>query len=98
MIHEYIYPLMVWWSGYAATGGILDGIFILLNKGFRRAIIQTDNFKVAQILSDLGLEDLGITVLKRTQCIMSLNWKSTLQVFDEVPKEILDLLQEDKDN
>ncbi|MBA0612958.1 hypothetical protein Godav_013489, partial [Gossypium davidsonii] len=77
---------------------ILDGIFILLNNGFRRAIIQTKNFKVAQILSDLGLEDLGITGLRRTQCIMSLNWKSTLQVFDEVPKEILDLLQEDKDN
>ncbi|KAH1047068.1 hypothetical protein J1N35_037852 [Gossypium stocksii] len=29
---------------------------------------------------------------------MSLSWKSNLQVTDEAPKEILDLLQVDKDN
>ncbi|KAK5793476.1 hypothetical protein PVK06_034625 [Gossypium arboreum] len=29
---------------------------------------------------------------------LSLNWKSRLQVFNEAPKEIIDLLQEDKDN
>ncbi|MBA0732595.1 hypothetical protein Gogos_016671, partial [Gossypium gossypioides] len=59
-------------SGYAATRGvsIIDGILILLNKGYRRAIILTDNLKVAQILSDLDLEDSEITVLRRTERIM----------------------------
>ncbi|MBA0755514.1 hypothetical protein Gogos_005601, partial [Gossypium gossypioides] len=59
-------------SGYATTGGvgILDGILILLNKGYRRVIILTDNLGVVQILSDLNLKDSGITVLRRTHCIM----------------------------
>ncbi|MBA0684344.1 hypothetical protein Goari_025936 [Gossypium aridum] len=101
----------------AEVWGILDGIFILLNKGYRRVIILTDNLEIVQILSDLDLEDSGITVLRNTECIMraegmwkikhiprnqnlvaarlaklSMNWKSSLQVFNEAPKEIIDLL------
>ncbi|MBA0805312.1 hypothetical protein Gohar_004836, partial [Gossypium harknessii] len=107
----------------AEVWSILDGILLLLNKGYRRAIIITDNLKVAHNLADLDLEDSGITVLRRTQRIMrlkgewkvkhisrnqnlvanrlaklSLSWKSSLQVINEAPKEIIDLLQVDKVN
>ncbi|MBA0646241.1 hypothetical protein Goklo_014219 [Gossypium klotzschianum] len=54
----------------AEVWGILDGILILLNKGYRRAIIQNDNLEVVQALTDVRLEDLGIIVLRRTQRIM----------------------------
>ncbi|KAK5787210.1 hypothetical protein PVK06_041863 [Gossypium arboreum] len=59
-------------TSYAAIGGviILDGILILLNKVYRRTIIQTDNLEVAQVLTDLGLEGPGIIVLRRTQRVM----------------------------
>ncbi|MBA0730871.1 hypothetical protein Golax_025608 [Gossypium laxum] len=106
-------------TGNAAVGewGILDGLLLLLDKGYERAIILIDNLEVIQALSDLGLENPCITVLKRTQCMMraegqwkirymskehnlatdrlaklSLVWKSSLQVFEETPKEILELL------
>ncbi|KAH1064184.1 hypothetical protein J1N35_029171 [Gossypium stocksii] len=59
----------------AEVWSILDGILILLNKGYRRAIIQTDNLEVAQNLTNLSLEDSGITVLKRTQRIMKIEGK-----------------------
>ncbi|KAH1131744.1 hypothetical protein J1N35_003122 [Gossypium stocksii] len=61
----------------AEIWSILDGILILLNKGHRRAIILTNNLEVAQILSDLNLEDSGITVLRRAQRIMKTEgtWK-----------------------
>ncbi|KAH1129460.1 hypothetical protein J1N35_000838 [Gossypium stocksii] len=49
---------------------ILDGILILLNKGYRRAIILTNNLEVSPILTDSNMVDFGITVLKRTQWIM----------------------------
>ncbi|KAK5802495.1 hypothetical protein PVK06_030092 [Gossypium arboreum] len=63
-----------------STDGAVDrnsGILILLNKGYRRALIQTDNLEVAQTLRDLSLEDSGIAVLRRTQCIMKAEgtWK-----------------------
>ncbi|MBA0644500.1 hypothetical protein Goklo_028649, partial [Gossypium klotzschianum] len=54
-------------TGNASTGGvicdqaklwgILDGILILLNKGYKWATIQTDNLGVAKALPDKGLED-----------------------------------------
>ncbi|MBA0629490.1 hypothetical protein Godav_024039 [Gossypium davidsonii] len=84
---------------------------------------MTDNLEVAQILSDMDLEDLGITMIRRTHRILqseeewkikhiprnqnlvvdrlaklSLSWKLSLQVIDEAPKNILDLLQVDKMN
>ncbi|MBA0677857.1 hypothetical protein Goari_019242, partial [Gossypium aridum] len=54
----------------AEVWGILVGILILFNKGYRRIIIVTDNLEVAQILTDMDLEDLGITVLRRTNRIL----------------------------
>ncbi|MBA0638665.1 hypothetical protein Godav_021800 [Gossypium davidsonii] len=102
---------------------ILDGILILLNKGYKRITVMTDNLEVAQTLNDMDLEDSGITVLRRTLRILhsegewmikhiprnqnfvadrlaklSLSWKSSLQVIDEAPKDILELLQVDKMN
>ncbi|MBA0780645.1 hypothetical protein Gotri_004723, partial [Gossypium trilobum] len=102
---------------YATTGGVA------LNKGYTRIIIMTENLEVAQILSDMDLEDSGITMLRRTHRILqsegewrikhiprnqnlvadrlaklNLSWKSSLQVIDEAPKDILDLLQVDKTN
>ncbi|XP_012487975.1 uncharacterized protein LOC105801186 [Gossypium raimondii] len=101
-------------SGYAAIGGMArdrDGNWIV---GFNRFL---------GILSDMDLEDSGITMIRRTLRILhsegewrinhiprnhnlvadrlaklSLSWKSSLQVMDEAPKDILDLLQVDKTN
>ncbi|KAA3475886.1 RNA-directed DNA polymerase (Reverse transcriptase) [Gossypium australe] len=47
--------------------GILDGILILLNKGYKRINIMSDNIEVVQNLSTLDSEDPGIAVLRRTQ-------------------------------
>ncbi|KAH1108896.1 hypothetical protein J1N35_012664 [Gossypium stocksii] len=90
----------------AKVWGILDGILLPLNKGYRQIIIQTNSLEVVQALKDKGMEETGITVLRMTQHIMKSEglWrilhimKSTLQIFDETPKEILDLLQKDKVN
>ncbi|KAA3484878.1 putative LRR receptor-like serine/threonine-protein kinase [Gossypium australe] len=51
---------------------ILDGILLLLNKGFRRVIIQTDSLEVVQALNDLGIKESGVTVLRRAQRTMRL--------------------------
>ncbi|MBA0553396.1 hypothetical protein Golob_012582, partial [Gossypium lobatum] len=53
----------------AKLWGILDGMLILLNKGYNRVMIHTDNLEVVQALQDNLLES-GITVLKRVQRIM----------------------------
>ncbi|KAH1120635.1 hypothetical protein J1N35_003795 [Gossypium stocksii] len=107
----------------AEVWGILEGILILLNKGYRLILILNDNLEVVQTLSDLNLENSGISVFRKTQRIikaegvwkikhiprslnlvtnslakLSLNWKSTLQVFNEPPKDTIDLLQDDKVN
>ncbi|MBA0754307.1 hypothetical protein Gogos_021568 [Gossypium gossypioides] len=47
----------------ADVWAILDGILILFNKGYKRIIIMIDNLEVGQILTDMDLEDSGITVL-----------------------------------
>ncbi|MBA0788140.1 hypothetical protein Gotri_000191 [Gossypium trilobum] len=68
-------------TGYAATRWKLDyGIQSL----FRRIIIHTDNLEVVQALTDLGLEDSGITVLRRTQRIIKSEgqWK-----INHIPRE-----------
>ncbi|MBA0681939.1 hypothetical protein Goari_023706 [Gossypium aridum] len=54
----------------AELWGILDGILILLNKGYKRATVQTDSSEVGKTLIDKGLEDSGITILRRVQRIM----------------------------
>ncbi|MBA0834001.1 hypothetical protein Goarm_006400, partial [Gossypium armourianum] len=49
----------------AELWGILDRLLILLNKVYKRATIQTKNLDVAKALTDKGLEDLGIIVLRK---------------------------------
>ncbi|PPS13942.1 hypothetical protein GOBAR_AA06637 [Gossypium barbadense] len=105
----------------AEVWGILDEILILLNKGYRKISLLTDNLEIVQVLSDLNLEDFGITVLRRVRRIMraegqwkinhisrnrnlvadrlaklSLSWKSSLQVFNEAPEEVIELLHGEK--
>jgi len=50
--------------------GILNETLILFNKGYRRIIIMTDNLEIAQILTDMDLEDSEIIVLRRTHRIL----------------------------
>ncbi|KAK5776658.1 hypothetical protein PVK06_044618 [Gossypium arboreum] len=49
----------------AEVWSILNGILLLLNKGLRRVIIQTNSLEAIQALNDLGMEEFGITVLRR---------------------------------
>ncbi|KAK5785424.1 hypothetical protein PVK06_040008 [Gossypium arboreum] len=106
----------------AEEQGILYGLLLLLDKGYERAIVLIDNLEVIQALSDLGLQNPCITVLRRTHRMMradgqwkiihllrehnlatnqlaklSLMWKSS-EVFEETSKEILELLQKDKES
>lgn len=55
----------------AELWGIMDEIFIMLKNGYKRATIQTNNLEVAQILTGKTMEDTCITILRRTQKIMS---------------------------
>ncbi|KAH1073496.1 hypothetical protein J1N35_025824 [Gossypium stocksii] len=107
----------------AEVWGIPNGIFLLLNRGFRKISISTDNLEVIQALLVLNSKDTGISALRRAHRIMraegqwhinhiprnqnlvmdclrklSLNWRSSLQIFGVAPKEVLDLLHIDKDN
>ncbi|MBA0794845.1 hypothetical protein Gohar_019130, partial [Gossypium harknessii] len=50
----------------AKLWGILDGILILLNKGYKWATIQTNNLGVAKALPDKGLEDSELYIGKQT--------------------------------
>ncbi|MBA0669261.1 hypothetical protein Goklo_007465 [Gossypium klotzschianum] len=49
----------------AELWGILDGILILLHKGYKKVRIQTDNFEVVRALSMEESVDSGITLLRR---------------------------------
>ncbi|KAA3465251.1 LINE-type retrotransposon LIb DNA [Gossypium australe] len=55
----------------AEVWSIHDGILLLLNKGYRRALIQTDNLEVVQALNDMDMEEPEITMLRRTKRIMN---------------------------
>ncbi|MBA0837996.1 hypothetical protein Goarm_010101 [Gossypium armourianum] len=48
-----------------AFAGILYGLLALLSKGYKWVIIQTDNPNVVQALTDNGLENSSITILRR---------------------------------
>ncbi|KAA3487249.1 LINE-1 reverse transcriptase isogeny [Gossypium australe] len=60
-----------------------DGV-VGRETGYKRTIIQTDNLEVVQTLTDLGLEDPGITVFRRTQRIMKFEgqWR-----INHIPRE-----------
>ncbi|KAG8480532.1 hypothetical protein CXB51_024586 [Gossypium anomalum] len=54
----------------AKLWGILDGILILLSKGYKIVRIQTDNFEVVKELAMEVSMDSGITVLKRVKRLL----------------------------
>ncbi|KAK5825841.1 hypothetical protein PVK06_020709 [Gossypium arboreum] len=54
----------------AEVWGIFDGILILLNMGYRKISILSDNLEAVQALFELVLKESRITVLRRTQRIM----------------------------
>lgn len=46
---------------------VLDGVLVLLEKGFKRAIIQIANLEVVTVLSEEYLKDISIMILRRVQ-------------------------------
>ncbi|MBA0636274.1 hypothetical protein Godav_025193, partial [Gossypium davidsonii] len=54
----------------AELWGILNGILVMLKKGYKRATIQTDNLEVIKALIEKEMEDSGITILRRVQRTM----------------------------
>lgn len=47
--------------------GILDGVLVMLEKGYEWATIQTDNLEVVKALTENEMEDSIITVLRRVE-------------------------------
>ncbi|MBA0729613.1 hypothetical protein Golax_025838, partial [Gossypium laxum] len=80
----------------AEVWGILDGLLVQLNKGYRRAMIQTDNVDMIMALTDIELEDSEHNTVVDRLAKLSLTRKSSLQVFDVAPIEIIEVLQRDE--
>ncbi|KAG8486120.1 hypothetical protein CXB51_019453 [Gossypium anomalum] len=60
-------------EGVAEFWGILDGILILLSKGYKKVRVQSDNLEVVKALSmDISV-DSGITVLRRIKRLLRSN-------------------------
>lgn len=51
----------------AELQGILDGVLVILGKGYKRATIRMDRLEVVKTLTEKDIKDLGITVLRRVQ-------------------------------
>ncbi|MBA0834328.1 hypothetical protein Goarm_006690, partial [Gossypium armourianum] len=49
---------------------ILDGLLVLLSKGFKKATTQTDNLKVVRALQDNLMIDSSIIMLRRVRRII----------------------------
>ncbi|MBA0656812.1 hypothetical protein Goklo_009142, partial [Gossypium klotzschianum] len=49
---------------------ILDGLLVLLSKGFKKATIQTDNLEVVKALQDNLMINSSIIMLRRIRRIM----------------------------
>ncbi|MBA0725059.1 hypothetical protein Golax_021678, partial [Gossypium laxum] len=64
--------------------GILDGILILLNRGYARIIIMTDNLEVTQNLTALDLEDSEITCFKELNASSNQKGSGRLSMFQEI--------------
>ncbi|KAA3488041.1 LINE-type retrotransposon LIb DNA [Gossypium australe] len=54
----------------AELWGVLDGVLILLNKGYKKVKIQTDNLEVIRALATKDMIDSGTTLLRRIKRIM----------------------------
>ncbi|MBA0550508.1 hypothetical protein Golob_021449 [Gossypium lobatum] len=74
--------------------GILDGILILLSKSFNKVTIQIDNLEVVRALQGSVMVEDNLVA----DCLakLSLGWKIALQIYDDAPNEVLEVLQQDK--
>ncbi|MBA0852189.1 hypothetical protein Goshw_002185, partial [Gossypium schwendimanii] len=77
-------------NAFVGVWGILDGLLVQLNKGYRRAMIQTDNVDMIMALTDIELEDSEHNTVADRLAKLSLTRKSSLQVFDVAPIEIIE--------
>ncbi|KAA3476291.1 putative LRR receptor-like serine/threonine-protein kinase [Gossypium australe] len=68
----------------AELWGVLDGVLILLNKGYKKVKIQTDNLEVVRTLTMKDTIDSGNTLLRRIKRLM--NSKGQWEI-KYVPKE-----------
>ncbi|MBA0556714.1 hypothetical protein Golob_026793, partial [Gossypium lobatum] len=68
----------------AKLWGILDGLLVMLSKGFKRAMIQTYNLEVARSLQENMMTDSGIIMLKRVRRIMRTEGQQCIRY---VPKD-----------
>lgn len=50
---------------------ILDGFIILLDKGYKRVLIQMDNLEGVNALSMKGMMDSSITLLRKISRLLS---------------------------
>ncbi|MBA0857366.1 hypothetical protein Goshw_011428, partial [Gossypium schwendimanii] len=76
-------------SGVDELWGILDGLLVLLSKGFKRATIQTDNIDVVKALQDNMMANLENNLVADCLAKLSLAWKASLQIFENAPNEVL---------
>ncbi|MBA0736752.1 hypothetical protein Gogos_010260, partial [Gossypium gossypioides] len=56
--------------GEAELWESLDGLLVLLNKGFKRVTIQSDNMEVVRALQESWWTNSSITVLRRIRRIL----------------------------
>ncbi|MBA0649846.1 hypothetical protein Goklo_017362, partial [Gossypium klotzschianum] len=76
-------------GGVAELWGILDGLLVLLSKGFERATIQTDNIDVVKALQDNMMANLENNLVVDCLAKLSLALKASLQIFENAPNEVL---------
>lgn len=58
---------------------------LLLERGFKKDIINTDNLEVVKALNDSNMKALGITILRRVQKLLKSEdlWRICYVVRDE---------------
>ncbi|KAA3485757.1 reverse transcriptase [Gossypium australe] len=55
----------------AELWGILDGVFILINKGYKKIKIRSDNLEMVRILSTEDMTEFGSTLIRRIKRLLS---------------------------
>ncbi|KAA3453419.1 reverse transcriptase [Gossypium australe] len=54
----------------AELWSILDGVFILINRGYKKIKIRSDNLEVVRILSTKDMADSGSTLIRRVKGLL----------------------------
>ncbi|MBA0789349.1 hypothetical protein Gotri_006961, partial [Gossypium trilobum] len=81
-VHLFTNGAMARNSGNAYAGGVVR------DPGYKGATIQTDNLEVVKALTVMGSKDSSITLIIRIQ-------RSSLQIFDIPPNDVLEALKQD---